>query len=492
VIASVRSFFLAAIAAAALVSSAFAADIKIVDDPRCAIMLRGEIEAGDAEVLKKRIKGKRPDSFKERLSFCLSSPGGSYPEALKIIDVLLEAQNIGTVVKRDAQCFSACALVFLAGSYHPGDSEDPKYIKKDRILFPGGKLGFHAPYAAGLENTPASQQTVGTAVKVGIDAIIDLLDRNELKLFPDKLLRKAMRLGPREMYEISTVRNAIEADIFLPQLTSLPPVDDAAAIRACKNALMAEGTGFQTVEGVTKQKVADVERYIVTFGFLEQLCDVTVAGPADRLLVWVRTSFGDDELTEDRAKDLRLDVGYAEFGSQWYYLLDGNTPISTLRGDGKAKPIISTPMMHRSYDFMGTDIGAVTADSDYACAVQCAEQGTCKAFSYNHWAKKCFLKSSFDRSRFDPRSVSGNFTGAGNSGAEPQTVQKFRGRKFKNIPYYTGDAVSFDDCLKMCLTQSGCIAVNFRKSDKQCDSFSEVDEYFPDADYDAAMRWEAP
>lgn len=471
---------------------AFAAAIKTVNDGQCKIALSGDIEAGDADALKKRIKEHRPDSFKEIFSLCLSSAGGSYPEALKIIDVLLDAGNIGTVIKPDAECYSACALVFLAGSYHPGDAEDSKYIETLRTLFPGGKLGFHAPYAEGLENAPASQQTIGKAVKVGIDSMIDLLDRNELKLFPDKLLRKAMRLGPSEMYEISTVGAAIAADIFIPQQTKLPPADEAAAARACKSLLEAEGTDFQTIEGVTKEKVEDVERYVVRFGLLEMFCEVIVAGPADHLLVSVRSDFNDEKLTAESAESFKRDAAYSKPGSQWYFLFDGETPIDSLRGGSKGKPLMSMPMTYRNYDFMGPDIATVDAGSAYACATRCAEQGKCTVFSYNSWAKKCFLKSSLARARFEPRSISGDFAGTPSSRATPKTAQKFRGKRFKDKPYYTGDASNFEDCLALCLAQSDCTAVNFRKSDKQCESFTEVNEYFPDADYDAAMRWEAP
>jgi hypothetical protein len=477
---------------AGLTQTLFAAEIKVVSQSDCGISLSGEIISGDAKKLKAALQKS------SRGSICLNSPGGSYPEALKMIDVVFGSD---TLIRSDAKCYSACALVFLAGSYVPEAAEGETVYRPRRTLQPGGKLGFHAPYADGMDDVAASPQTIAVAVKVGVDSILDLLDRNEFGLFPDKLLGKAMRLGPKELYEISAVEDAARAEIIVPQKVRLAAVDEAAATRACRTALDADGTKIDALHKGKKEKNGGVERYLfeLEMGANTGLCEVMYTGSLEKLFVQVElnTEFIHEKLTADVAVEFRGQLVNSERWSQWYYLLPGRTSLASLRAGSVTKPsdqktAKTALQIFRNYDFSGNDIGTVNTSTADACAARCTADGSCKAFSYNRWAKKCFLKSSFDGARFEPRSVSGNMVGSYKSGAKPDTVQKFRDRKFKDKAVRTTDAESFDDCLASCLRDSACIAINFHKPKGQCHFFTGVNEYYPDAEYDAAMRWEEP
>ena len=477
---------------AGLTQSLFAAEIKVVSQSDCGISLSGEIAPDDAKKLKAALQKSSGGSV------CLNSPGGSYPEALKMIDLVF---GNDTLIRSEAKCYSACALVFLAGSYVPEAAEGETIYRPRRTLLPGGRLGFHAPYADGMDDVAASPQTIGVAVKVGIDSIIDLLDRNEYGLFPDKLLRKAMKVGPKELYEISAVEDAARAEIIIPQKIKLAAVDEAAAARACRTALDAEGTKIDALHKADKEKNGDVERYVFEFeiGANTGFCEVMYTGSLEKLFVQIQlnSEFISEKLTANVAADFRGQVNNSERWSQWYYLLPGRTPLGSLRAGSMTKPsdqkTAKTALkIFRNYDFSGNDIGTVDTLTADACAARCTAESSCKAFSYNRWAKKCFLKSSFSSARFEPRSVSGDLAGTYKPGEKPDTVQNFRGRKFKDKPSRAIASSSFEDCLDACMKDSGCIAINFHKVKGQCQFFMGVNEYFPDSDYDAAMRWEAP
>src|SRR5215469_2646528 len=77
-------------------------------------------------------------------TLCLNSPGGSYDEALKISEFVLN-RHLSTAVEADASCLSACVIIFLAGN-----TSSAGLIVPARRLNVAGKVGFFAPYYEGL------------------------------------------------------------------------------------------------------------------------------------------------------------------------------------------------------------------------------------------------------------------------------------------------------------------------------------------------------
>ncbi|MGI9478641.1 MAG: hypothetical protein ACR2PI_18205 [Hyphomicrobiaceae bacterium] len=71
---------------------------------------------------------------------CLNSPGGSFVEAVKIA-AYFKQSAVSTKIEAGARCESACALIFMAGSYYMHSVGHFHW----RVLHPAGKLGFHAP-----------------------------------------------------------------------------------------------------------------------------------------------------------------------------------------------------------------------------------------------------------------------------------------------------------------------------------------------------------
>jgi hypothetical protein len=133
-IAHVRADVRAALIILALLTSAAhacAAEVAILgatsteafsDDPVCNVQLSGPIVAGDKKKIENALNtvsqsGDRSGGVTASFTLCLNSPGGSYAEGLQIADFLLE-RHFKTMIGPSAICYSACALIFMAGNWY--------------------------------------------------------------------------------------------------------------------------------------------------------------------------------------------------------------------------------------------------------------------------------------------------------------------------------------------------------------------------------------
>lgn len=92
---------------------------------------KGNIKAGDAARLAKALEGADRDRHGTKYLY-LDSDGGLVIEALKMAEIMHEA-NVSTVVRKGTVCASACASVlFVAGKY--------------RMVEKGGLLAIHSCY----------------------------------------------------------------------------------------------------------------------------------------------------------------------------------------------------------------------------------------------------------------------------------------------------------------------------------------------------------
>lgn len=201
--------------------AANAAKIEPGDDPAlgCVLRLSGVIEPGDAEKIAPALRRAMADrgvpasAVPDELSradtlrlgpvrICLSSPGGSFAEALRMAEAIHGV--LGTAVPRGAECLSACAVLFMAGSHATqGDAG----TVANRVLHAGGRLGFHAPslvVAEGGYSEAEVNRAYGIAV-AGIGRLIELSGR--LKISPT-LIAEMLQTPADEMMMIDTVFEA--------------------------------------------------------------------------------------------------------------------------------------------------------------------------------------------------------------------------------------------------------------------------------------------
>jgi PAN domain len=251
-------------------ATAEAATVTRVDRPHCQYLLSGEIRSGDAERVQRvllpsevmRINKAREDSSEQPLpTVCLDSNGGDYAEAVTLAQHFVRF-GIGTVIDKGANCYSACALLFMAGTTFsddaisvPFDGDLAQFASKglgagwarSRRLHINAQLGFHAPFLK-LDDASAnySRETVVAAYQAANLAVASFLDLarqhgagSRDPLVKQGLIALMLRHGPTQMFEIDTVDKAGRWDIELIGYRVAPPASQRIARgRACHNVLL--------------------------------------------------------------------------------------------------------------------------------------------------------------------------------------------------------------------------------------------------------------
>ncbi len=169
----------------------------------CELKLEGPIEAGDSEKLTAALNtlGASGGFDSRNVSLCLNSLGGNYDEALKLMTTLLSFTNVATVVDAGAECYSACAFLFLAGNAQR--SEDGE-LAPNRTLDVRGTLGFHAPYLQTGTGTDVASATIEN-FRRGVSAIAKMLEIDRRELIPRGLLAKALQVRSNELLYVDTI-----------------------------------------------------------------------------------------------------------------------------------------------------------------------------------------------------------------------------------------------------------------------------------------------
>ena len=207
---------------------------------KCTLELRGVIAAGDAE----RFGGALEWG---KTVVCLSSPGGSYPEGVRIA-LLFWENGIGTEVRAGASCLSACAIAFMGGTTMIESEIGPF---PHRNLHKDAKLGFHAPFLD-LREGNFNRAAVLSAYHAALEAIGLLLDnRDRLTIHPE-LIEAMLKKGSDEFEYIDTIDEAglYKIGLFGYGILSYPRAMGAACWNASlwkRKAISAqpdEGDGF--------------------------------------------------------------------------------------------------------------------------------------------------------------------------------------------------------------------------------------------------------
>ena len=110
----------------------------------CSLKIEGQIAAGDAAKVKAVLEGKfgvsanrrsgrtPPDAERTKtIVACLSGPGGSYLEGIKMGEIFAK-YGVATVVPDKKTCESACAIAFL-GYFRRVDARKSCKLSKDRV-----------------------------------------------------------------------------------------------------------------------------------------------------------------------------------------------------------------------------------------------------------------------------------------------------------------------------------------------------------------------
>ena len=298
----------------------------------CNLLLQGGIEKGDVDRLKALIAKHRIDTHDKVPRLCLHSPGGSYSEGLALAEYLME-HNIGTAVPATAECYSACAIIFMGGSF-PWKGQINRFLNAD------GVLGFHAPFIP--DRNDGKQVTVDLKdlrllYSDGIRAMAAFMKLgvgNDVKRITPELMQEMIEKGPSEFFYVDTVGKAIRFRIHIYGVDKLPSLDETGMCNACVNmnygAYERYGQGGETdlcksPGPARRQQFPNGQRLTNDVAPRGGSCSIDVLREADRIQRWSyvnddRNAFGDG-----------LELAY-------WYLYPPNTKLTAL-----AKPRETTP-----------------------------------------------------------------------------------------------------------------------------------------------------
>ena len=125
-------------------------------DDTIEISISGNIAAGDAELLRTRIKA-ATDAGKLVTSVRLNSEGGSLLEGARLADVV-KSTKVSTNVGQNATCASACFLIFAAG--------ETKYA------YVRARIGVHGASENGAESRKATKAMARIAEELDVPSSI--------------------------------------------------------------------------------------------------------------------------------------------------------------------------------------------------------------------------------------------------------------------------------------------------------------------------------
>jgi hypothetical protein len=216
-----------------LAGSINAASIRFEENEEmgCSILVEGVISAGDAEILANLINEQSAqDRANENMGqqwrwspygrrVCFNSPGGNMVEAMEMAAIISGYRSsrgpggdqLGTAIGRNAQCESACALAFMAGSW--GDPEGES-VRPNRVMHPTARLGFHRPHLV-VDPGNYSEQAVDEAFSVALETLRLIINARSQSWydFPESLFDTMLSTSHTDMYFVRTVGEASRLSI---------------------------------------------------------------------------------------------------------------------------------------------------------------------------------------------------------------------------------------------------------------------------------------
>ncbi|MDY6947410.1 MAG: hypothetical protein SXG53_17005 [Pseudomonadota bacterium] len=181
-------------------------DFDIDSQSHATVSLNGEIVSGDAARFQQFVdeiclKYEKPE-MPLAITVALNSCGGDYCEGLLLGDLFCR-RGYATLVRKDAECYSAAALAFLGGAYLGAVGG----WGADRTLEVGGVIGFHGFYSDSLDSTSLSDgmeqgkvhsilvMNYATALRIDIDFMAEGLEKGPAELLILRTVDHFRKLG---------------------------------------------------------------------------------------------------------------------------------------------------------------------------------------------------------------------------------------------------------------------------------------------------------
>ena len=190
----------------------------------------------------------------------------------------------------------------------------------------------------------------------------------------------------------------------------------------------------------------------------------------------------------------------AQIGVGWRDATGRGVPVNEARFSPKAIPqpkqveppstsILQKFGLRKNRDIYGYDItftdgrAGIPGVTVEECAQRCDANSSCRAFSFDKWAGRCFLKRAIATSLLDPPSI----LGVKRPAELPQVSQDqasmivIRRKRFRDKPIITKRVDGFDACWSACGSELRCIAFTYLKTKSRgenCEMFNEFDRLF--------------
>ncbi|MVO17084.1 hypothetical protein [Parasedimentitalea huanghaiensis] len=201
--------------------------------------MTGPITTGDVQKLASQIDvfGEAVESTSDHI-LCVSGPGGSLDEALRI-GALLYDKGIGTRIEANQSCMSACSIVFMMGTvfFYEGIGDGHNSNRRMHVT---SRLGFHRPElklkAENLYDAAAVEKSFDIALQATLEFIrmANLGSRSQTMVLPDLIENMFAHKG-QDFYFVETTGQTSRWDIDLDGFNSPQLMDSRAAHNACSN-----------------------------------------------------------------------------------------------------------------------------------------------------------------------------------------------------------------------------------------------------------------
>lgn len=185
-------------------------------------------------------------------SVCLDSAGGSFPEAISIAK---NSDMLGMVIPPGAKCLSACAILFSGGRISLGMGIPLEYL--NRVIWPGGLLGYHAPSLEISDSGTFSKSDVDQAFSIALASTKEIYNLNNrygvsqssgsTKLISDYVFGLILDTPPTEMHNIEIVGEAILSNFDVPTTDANKPLDKNSTLNVCENKYLHDNYQYSTI-----------------------------------------------------------------------------------------------------------------------------------------------------------------------------------------------------------------------------------------------------
>jgi len=217
-----------------------AAQIVRSSDVECRVDILGPIERDDyakLAALEEHLVINNGESSSASV-VCLDSIGGNVTAGLAMAEFFLE-KGVSTRIRRDAKCYSICAIMFMMGNYR-----GPEVAGLSRRMHVTAKLGFHRPYLSLQEAGSYTSGDIAASYEYGVASIFDILTLANLRepwgtaqmIEPD-LMRRITGTPGDEIFLVSTVEEALRWNIEVVGIPTPRNIGAAQLFFACENAL---------------------------------------------------------------------------------------------------------------------------------------------------------------------------------------------------------------------------------------------------------------